>query len=177
MSIEQDKIFFKNYSIVLGILVVMIIIFLITARAIGMNEMAMNNQHSDQIARETRPVGQVRMQGDEEVQQASRQTAAAESGSGSGNGGAAAESGDVGKQTYNGLCVSCHGTGLPGAPQFGNKDEWGPRIAQGKDTLYQHALHGYNGSGGTPMPPKGGNPALSDDQVKAAVDYMVANSQ
>ena len=54
---------------------------------------------------------------------------------------------------------------------------WAPRIEQGNDTLYEHAINGYTGSAGLPMPAKGGNQNLSDDDVKAAVDYMVANSQ
>lgn len=83
-------------------------------------------------------------------------------------GGALAKGEDVFKKT----CVMCHKTGAAGAPLVGNKDEWGPRIAQGKPTLYEHALKGYTGKKGM-MPPKGGNPSLSDDDVKAGVDYMV----
>ncbi|MEE9552080.1 MAG: c-type cytochrome [Gammaproteobacteria bacterium] len=85
--------------------------------------------------------------------------------------------GNKGKEVYGGLCVSCHGSGIPGIPQFGDTAAWGPRIAQGKDTLYKNSLQGYTGKSGMMMPPKGGNPALSDDDVKSAVDYMVANSQ
>ena len=57
----------------------------------------------------------------------------------------------------------------------GNKDDWGPRIAQGKDTLYKHALEGFTGQKGM-MPARGGNAALTDDEVKAAVDFMVSKS-
>ena len=70
----------------------------------------------------------------------------------------------------------CHGSGAAGAPKIGDKADWGPRIAQGKATLYEHAIKGFNGSKGA-MPPKGANPALSDDEVKAAVDYMVSKAQ
>lgn len=73
-----------------------------------------------------------------------------------------------GKATFDSTCSACHGTGVMGAPKFGDKAAWAPRIAKGKDTLYQHALHGFNN-----MPPKGGNPSLSDADVKAAVDYMI----
>ena len=82
-----------------------------------------------------------------------------------------------GEKVYKGLCVNCHGTGLPNIPQIGNKEAWAPRIAQGKDVLYQHALKGFTGTSGMPMLPKGGNIALTDDEVKAAVDHMVSNSQ
>ncbi|HKB53675.1 MAG TPA: cytochrome c5 family protein, partial [Ramlibacter sp.] len=58
----------------------------------------------------------------------------------------------------------------------GNKGDWGPRIAQGKDTLYTHAINGFTGQKGT-MPPKGANASLSDTDVKSAVDYMVSKAQ
>jgi len=77
-----------------------------------------------------------------------------------------------GKKVYEGLCQACHATGVAGAPKAGDKGAWGPRIAQGKDTLFQHALGGYTGKSGA-MPAKGGNPALSDDEVKAAVEHLI----
>ena len=67
------------------------------------------------------------------------------------------------------------GAGIAGAPKPGDKDDWGPRIAQGNDTMYKHAIEGFTGAKGM-MPPRGGGAKLSDDEVKAAVDYMVAQS-
>lgn len=78
-----------------------------------------------------------------------------------------------GEHVYKATCSLCHATGAGGAPVFGDKADWSPRIAQGKETLYGHALKGFTGAKGT-MPPKGANPSLSDDDAKAAVDYMVA---
>lgn len=77
-----------------------------------------------------------------------------------------------GKKTYDSACVACHGAGVAGAPKFGDKAAWAPRIKQGNATLYEHALKGFQGKAGM-MPPKGGSTA-SDDEVKAAVDYMAA---
>ena len=88
---------------------------------------------------------------------------------------AAAGGNDIahGKQIFSGTCFACHGTGAAGAPKAGDKSAWGPRIAKGKATLYQHALHGFTGKKGM-MPAKGGNTGLSDADVKSAVDYMVS---
>ncbi len=88
---------------------------------------------------------------------------------------APAAGGDLarGERVYKGTCAVCHATGTAGAPTPGNKADWEPRIAQGKDTLYTHAIKGFTGSKGT-MPPKGANASLSDEDVKAVVDYMVA---
>ncbi len=83
---------------------------------------------------------------------------------------------DAGEKTYKMTCFACHGTGAAGAPKFGDKAAWAPRIKKGKATLYQHALHGFKGKSGV-MPAKGGRTDLSDADVKAAVDYMVAHSQ
>jgi cytochrome c5 len=77
-----------------------------------------------------------------------------------------------GEKVYKGLCFSCHDNGIAGSPKFGDVEAWAPRIATGMDAMYATSL---NGKGA--MPAKGGNPALSDDDVKAAVDYMVANSK
>lgn len=81
-----------------------------------------------------------------------------------------------GQTIYQGKCQACHATGAAGAPKFGDKANWAPRIAQGMDTLVKHALEGFKGSVGY-MPPKGGFTALSDDEVKAAVAYMVSQNQ
>lgn len=78
-----------------------------------------------------------------------------------------------GKEIYNHLCTSCHTSGVAGAPKTGDKGMWGARIAQGMDTLVKHATEGYHGPDGNYMPPKGGNPALSDEQVKNAVHWIV----
>ncbi|AVA34066.1 MULTISPECIES: c-type cytochrome [Cupriavidus] len=82
----------------------------------------------------------------------------------------------LGKRTYGSVCSMCHAAGVAGAPKPGDKADWGPRIAQGNDTLYKHALEGFTGSKGS-MPARGGSTTLPDDAVKAAVDYMTAQSR
>src|SRR5581483_6955525 len=82
---------------------------------------------------------------------------------------AAASATVSGEQVFEQSCAMCHAAGIAGAPKVGDVTAWKPRLAQGKPTLYQHALKGIRA-----MPPKGGNAALPDTEVKAAVDYMVS---
>mgnify|MGYP001310971191 CR=1 FL=1 len=81
-----------------------------------------------------------------------------------------------GEGPYKQVCAMCHGGGVAGAPKTGDKAAWAPRIAQGNDVLYKHAIEGFTGQAGM-MPPKGGGAGLSDDQVKQAVDYLVAKAK
>lgn len=77
-----------------------------------------------------------------------------------------------GKGTYGSSCAACHASGAAGSPKLGDKGAWTNRIAQGMDTLLDHAINGFKG-----MPAKGGNASLSDEAVEAAVEYMVKNSK
>lgn len=77
-----------------------------------------------------------------------------------------------GQQITQTKCFACHGTGAAGAPKIGDKAAWAPRIAQGMDTLVKHAIEGIRA-----MPPKGACMDCSDADLKAAVEYMVSQSQ
>ncbi|SFC31849.1 Cytochrome c5 [Microbulbifer thermotolerans] len=113
----------------------------------------------EEIAQRIAPVGSTCMQGDECAAAAAAPAAA---------GGGARSGEDI----FNASCNTCHGAGIAGAPKFGDAGAWAPRIAQGMDTLYTHALNGFNA-----MPAKGLCMDCSEDEVKAAVDYMVENSK
>lgn len=76
-----------------------------------------------------------------------------------------------GEKVYAATCVVCHGAGVLGAPKFGDKAIWQPRIAKGMEVLYSNSIKGIN-----TMPPKGGNAALKDEELKLAVDYMVSKA-
>jgi cytochrome c5 len=89
---------------------------------------------------------------------------------------AAPAAGRNGQQIYQATCVACHDAGIAGAPKLGDKGQWAKHIAKGVDALYASAVNGVQGKAGA-MPPKGGNPALSNAEVRAAVDYMVARSK
>jgi cytochrome c5 len=77
-----------------------------------------------------------------------------------------------GEHIYSTVCFACHATGAAGSPKFGDKAAWAPRIALGLDTLVNVAIHGKGA-----MPPKGGNPSLSDADIRAAVEYMTSHSR
>ena len=77
-----------------------------------------------------------------------------------------------GEQVVNTVCQTCHGAGLVGAPKIGDKAAWQPRLTQGVNALHEHAIKGIRA-----MPPRGGNPSLSDAEVSAAVDYMLKQSK
>lgn len=90
-------------------------------------------------------------------------------------GAAAAGGGDgamSGEEVYDQFCGTCHEAGVAGAPVAGDDEAWEPRIAKGMDTLWDHTLNGFNG-----MPPKGTCSACSDDELRAAMDYMVEQVQ
>ncbi|WP_317205275.1 c-type cytochrome [Janthinobacterium sp.] len=77
----------------------------------------------------------------------------------------------VGEKVYTATCLSCHGAGVLGAPKFGDAAAWQPRVAKGMEVLYTSALNGFK-----MMPPRGGNSVLKDEEMKAAVDYMVSKA-
>jgi cytochrome c5 len=77
-----------------------------------------------------------------------------------------------GAAVYRTACTVCHGPGIAGAPRTGDADTWEPRLAQGMDTLVRHAIDGFQGDAGY-MPPRGGHANLSDEEVRASVQYMV----
>ncbi|WP_176041353.1 c-type cytochrome [Burkholderia stabilis] len=84
---------------------------------------------------------------------------------------ASADAATAGKALYTSTCQACHAAGVLGAPKFGSKEDWAPRLKDSMDTVYNYALHGKGA-----MPPKGGASA-PDADVKAAVDYMVNSAK
>ena len=162
----SDQKFIKSFTIflVLGVVLTLFLIYLgnlnagtITDRVRdGRNAMA-QTVNNDAL----QPVGQINVAGDSAEPAETVQIAAASI---------------DGASVYQSACMACHAAGIAGAPRVGDVAGWADRIAQGADTLYAHAIQGFQGNAGM-MPPKGGNMALSDDEVKAAVDHMVAQSQ
>lgn len=79
-----------------------------------------------------------------------------------------------GEEVYNTACLACHSTGAAGAPKYGVAANWTDRIAKGNAALYTSGIEGVPGTG---MTAKGGCMSCSDEEIEAAVDYMVAGSQ
>ena len=165
-----EKRYAMNVSIILGISVVlMLFIFVLVAHHHDIPSRVQQDRGALlgtglSVAEQIKPVGQV------EVAAAETQREPVK------NAVAAPPPGRDGQQVYQASCVACHGAGIAGAPKLDDKGQWATRTAKGLDTLYASAVNGVQGSAGA-MPAKGGNPALSNAEVKAAVDYMVAQSK
>ena len=184
MRQEEDASFGRTFVAVLGALVVASIVILVLARAIGEREASATE---GTVAERTAPVGKVKVAGAAETIAPAR---AANPGDLAGTPQAgqdpaaqaplriaqAEEPADKGKTVYDTACVVCHQTGVGGAPKLADKAAWADRIAQGDATLADHAIKGFQGKTGM-MPPKGGRADLSDEDVKAAVSYMVEASK
>ena len=169
----QDSQFFDSFMLVIGILmgVAVGLFFLVRAISIDTQGLYIIEDPTVQAAIDERlkPVGRVLMMGDAELAAATAAAVATPT---------PVATVMTGPQVYNAACIVCHQPGVTtGAPTIGDVAAWAPRIAQGMDTLYQHALAGFTGPAGTFMPPKGGRVDLSDDEIKAAVDYLVEQAK
>lgn len=191
---SEDKHLFDTFLLVLGGLVGLALIVLVVAQWLSSSDNDAMSQDEAAVARlqeRIRPVGQVSVAGGDATPTATPSSDATEESANadtptevaerSGAEEPAAEESSAisavnGQEIYNQACVVCHGAGIAGAPKLGDNANWAPRIAQGVDTMYGHAIKGFQGSAGM-MPPKGGRTDLSDDAIKAAVDYMAENSQ
>jgi cytochrome c5 len=170
---KQDSQFITTFSVVIGILVVITILLFALARTVAGHTQVVD-VYKDPIylasmQRNTAPLTKEAVAGQDNSAMAIKAPA------GAGPAVAMAVPKD-GHDLFDSVCKTCHGTGLAGAPKAGDKSAWGPRIAEGKPTLYQHALNGYTGKTGI-MPAKGGRTDLPDDLIKQGVDYMVSLAQ
>ncbi|MBL8269949.1 c-type cytochrome [Steroidobacter sp.] len=169
MSAEHDKKFFDTFMLVLGILIGIAVVLYFLARNVASNtqEQHVITDPANQtvVAERIAPVAKVAIAGQDNSALAPVQAAAAAP---------AAELG--GEEVFNMACMACHGAGVAGAPKFGDKAAWGPRIAKGIETLHKHSIEGFQGAAGF-MPPKGGRVDLADKSILNAVDFMVAGSK
>jgi cytochrome c5 len=165
-----EKSYATNVWTILGIsAVLMLFIFLLVGHHYGMRDRVRMDRavllgSGSNVAERIKPVAEVNIAPAETQREPVKSAAAAPPPTRNG------------QQIYQATCVACHDAGIAGAPKLGDKSQWAKHIAKGVDALYASAVNGVQGSAGA-MPPKGGNPALSDAEVRAAVDYMVARSK
>jgi cytochrome c5 len=143
------------FLMVLGALVAFTLIIMIAANMIGgelSDSQADDPMRLAAVAERIKPLGQVNVGG------AATETVAA----------AGPRSGD---EVYQAVCSACHSTGVAEAPKLGDKAAWSPRVAQGLDGLVQVAISGKGA-----MPPRGGNPSVTDEELRAAIQYMLSEA-
>jgi cytochrome c5 len=154
---HEDKAFMSTFIGVLAGLVVIAVLFYVVAHLV--TGALVNEDHDGRmeakIQENIRPVGQVNVGS---VPASAAASAAA----------AAPRSGD---QVYNSACMACHASGVAGAPKVGDQAAWGPRAAKGVDGLLSSAINGLNA-----MPPKGTCATCSDEELKAAIQYMLSQT-
>ncbi|MFK8031611.1 MAG: cytochrome c5 family protein [Gammaproteobacteria bacterium] len=179
MDSTPDQKFFDNFSAVLAALLVFTVVCLVLANSIAGNAAGVSETpaYQQQLIERVRPVGDVVISGQEKTLYGRDAVASVAIASAA----PAVEtvtmaSFNSGEEVYNSACVACHGLGVAGAPKMGDAANWAPRIAQGMETLYTHAIEGYSGNAGV-MPAKGGRADITDDHVRQSVDYMVSQSQ
>lgn len=174
MSSQHDSQFVNTFSLVIGILVAVALGELFLARQVAarteVKDAYLNPDYINSVLQRTAPVGQEAVAGQDNAALAIKAPA------GAGASATAAAVPKDGKALFEAVCSACHGAGIAGAPKAGDKAAWASRVAQGKATLYQHALQGYTGKNGV-MPAKGGRADLSDDLIKQGVDYIVSLAQ
>ncbi len=160
---SSDSQFFNSFSLVLGILILLAIILFGVARSIGASHQAqdvlLDPLHLKDVQRNIEPFSHVAVAGKDNSALAVVTAPA---------GGAAADVPATGELAFMKVCSACHTAGVNGAPKIGDRAAWGPRIAQGKETLYKDAIAGKGN-----MPPKGGT-SWPDATIRMTVDYMVS---
>jgi cytochrome c5 len=161
---SSDTHFFNSFSLVLGILILFAIILFGIARSIGADTQGqavlLEPLHLKDVQQNITPFARVAIAGKDNSALAVTSSPA--------GGAPAADVPTTGEQAFTKVCSACHATGVNGAPKVGDHAAWGPRIAQGKETLYKDAIAGKGN-----MPPKGGT-SWPDATIRMAVDYMVS---
>ncbi|HTC51719.1 MAG TPA: c-type cytochrome [Steroidobacteraceae bacterium] len=167
---KQDTHFVNTFSMVIGLLVLVAIGIIVLARVVAGHtqetDVIEQRDFARSVASRIEPLSQEAIAGQDNTALAIKPDSPA-------GAGAALPIPKDGAEVYAQVCSSCHGLGLVGAPKAGDAAAWGPRLAKGKNVLYDHALHGFTGSAGT-MPAKGNRPDIPDAIIEAGVDQMMS---
>ena len=167
---NHDLVFLKNFSVIMAVLVAITISLILAGIYFnGLKPVEANRAAEAATVARIQPTGAVFAGSTGAAAQAAAAQAALDAAKGQ-----VAYDGTLdGAVIFGQLCTGCHTNGVAMAPKL-EKSAWTARIAQGADTLHKHAIEGYKGPDGGMMPARGGNPSLSDEQVIATVDWMLA---
>jgi cytochrome c5 len=159
---SSDTHFFNSFSLILGVLIAFAILLFFVARVIGLDSqeehVLLEPLRLKAVQQNIAPFGHVAIAGQDNSALAVATPKSA----------ASAAVPSTGEQAFTKVCSACHSLGINGAPKVGDHAAWGPRIAQGKETLYSNAIGGKGA-----MPPRGGT-VWPDATIRMAVDYMVS---
>jgi len=156
MDTQKSSKFFVGSVVTVLILLLVVKVILSTMQDTAKNVVAPASMSDEDVVERIKPVAQVYV-GEAPVVEAAP---------------AVETSAGGGEQVITQVCALCHSTGMMSSPKLGSADDWAPRIEKGIDVLYSNAINGFN-----MMPARGGRPSLSDDEVKAAVDHMIATAK
>ena len=166
---KQDTHFVNTFSMVIGILVLVAICLIALARTVAAHTQETDSveqrDFAASVASRIEPLSQEAIVGQNNADLAIKPDSPAGSG-------VVLPIPKDGTQVYEQVCSACHGLGIAGAPKAGDAAVWGPRIAKGKNVLYDHALHGFTGTAGT-MPAKGNRLDIPDAIIEEGVDHMM----
>jgi cytochrome c5 len=160
-SKASDRHFFNSFSLVLGALIALAIVLFAFSRMIGRatqgREVLLEPMRLKEVQQNIAPFAHVAVAGHDNSALAVVKSTAV-----------AADLPTTGEQAFTKVCSACHALGINGAPKVGDHAAWGPRIAQGKETLYLHVIEGKGA-----MPPRAGT-TWPDPTIRMAVDYIVS---
>ena len=159
MDTQKSSKFFVGSIVTFLILFFLVKVILSSMLDMGKNAVAAESMAAEDVIERIKPVAQVYVGEAPVVEAAAAVPATAIETAG-------------GEQVVTQVCALCHSTGMMSSPKLGSADDWAPRIEKGIDVLYDSAINGLN-----MMPARGGRPDLSDDDVKAAVDHMLATAK
>ena len=163
---KADDIFWRQFGTILIILTTFVIVVYFAARSIGADALSKALNHPSEVEQRILPVARVRIGDPTQVMAAPKSAAMTLAAAPPP---ADAAGADEGASVYAGACIACHQAGVAGAPKFGDAAAWSERVSLGEDALIASVI---NGKGA--MPPKAGNPSLTEAQIRAAVEHMLS---
>lgn len=161
MTSQNTGKFFIGSIIIFIVVFGLVNIILSTMLSVAKGTVTPESMAAEDVVERIKPVAQVNVGEAPVIEVAAVEAATTET----------ASSDNVGAKIVDQTCALCHRTGMMNSPKIGDADGWAPRIEKGMDKVYANAINGFN-----MMPARGGNAGLSDDDVKAAVDYIIAGN-